>query len=103
MTEKEKKATIQRATADAHRILKAGADRAAGDIVRGLRPLSAQGALAAEMMVARGIPVAEAVRAAARVTGHQFMMTRLSPVGQDAASISPAPTQVTLNRLRGEF
>jgi hypothetical protein len=96
-------AIVKRAQADAVNVVKSASVRAANDEIADLKPLSAQAAIAAQEMVARGIPPGKAIRAAADVASHQFMMTRLSRVGQDWAHLSPAAPQVTLNRLRGEF
>jgi hypothetical protein len=103
MTDAEKKEAVQRAMTDAHQVLKQGADTAANHVVGGLKRVSEQAAIAAKMLVDRGIPPGQAISAAARVAGHQFMMSHLDPVGMDWAAISPASTQVTINRLRGEF
>lgn len=100
---REEQAAVKRAEAHARQILKQGADRAANDVIHGLKSLSGKGALAAQEMVSRGVPRGLAISAAAKVAGHQYMMTRLDPVGQDWAHLSPAAPQVTINRLKGEF
>jgi len=99
----QQEAAIRKAHADARHVLKQGADRAANSVIAGLKPLSAQGAIAAKMLVEGGVHPGEAIAAAARVAGNLYMKTRLDPVGQDWAAISTAPTPVTINRLRGEF
>lgn len=87
----------------AEAIVRQGANRAGNAVAARMRPISRNAAVAAKMLVDRGIPPGQAIKAAARVAEWNFLWGELDSFAADAASLSTAPIQLWGRRIQQEF
>lgn len=88
---------------EAEVIVRQGAGRAGDEVSARMRPISKDAAVVAKMLVDRGIPPGQAIKAAARVAEWKFLWDSLGPFAADAAALSPAPIQLWRRKIQQEF
>lgn len=100
---REVKEAASRQEKEAVQLIRHGAERAGNAVSARMRPISNNAAVAAKMLVDRGIPPGQAIKAAARVAEWKFLFGELGPFEADAVSLSTAPIQLWRRRIQQEF